>query len=173
MVGPSFRVRLERRRTRLGDCCISVDGSCDPAGIDDLDGLASEKIERLALAGEKVPAGMYAEQALRALGHYERLVEQNRIARGQDVRVTLSYVERGEAEAGVVYATDARISDDVEVVAEFPASTHEPISYPAVLLDSASSEGAEEFYRFLFSPAAADIFRQHGFAITAEQADAG
>ena len=53
-----------------------------------------------------------------------------RIARAENVRAALLLVERGEAPAGIVYATDAAVAPDVAVAGTFPADSHEPITYP-------------------------------------------
>ena len=136
----------------------------NPAGVMKPEDLLKEGVAKVALAGESVPAGQYAAESLRAAGVFERLDAEGRIARGQDVRVALSYVERGEAEAGVVYATDARLTDEVEVVHAFPADSHGEVVYPAVLLKAGeSSAAAREFFEYLFSPEAEAIFRKHGF----------
>ena len=132
-----------------------VKGPADLAGI----------VAKVALAGEQVPAGKYAEQALRRAGVYEGLVGARRVARGQDVRVTLSYVERGEAEAGVVYATDAKRSARVEVVHTFDPATFDKVVYPLVLLKAGETNpAAEAFHAFLQTPAAGAVFAKHGFA---------
>jgi len=78
------------------------------------------------------------------------------------VRATLTYVERGETDAGIVYATDARITDKVEVVHTFPTDTHDAIQYPLVLLKDGA---ARDFYRFLQSDEAKGVFRKHGFMV--------
>ena len=59
-----------------------------------------------------VPAGIYAVEALKKLGWWTLL--KNRIAPAMDVRGALTLVARGECAAGIVYATDATISDGVE-----------------------------------------------------------
>ena len=71
-----------------------------------------------------VPVGIYAKQSLEKLGWWPSL--QGRIVGTDDVRTALAFVERGECALGIVYATDARISDKVEVLAQFPADTHMP-----------------------------------------------
>ncbi|MFV2066520.1 MAG: molybdate ABC transporter substrate-binding protein [Pirellulales bacterium] len=136
----------------------------NPAGIQTPDDLLMARVKKIALAGERVPAGIYADQALRALGLDERLLNENKIVRGQDVRVTLSYVERGEVDAGIVYATDARITQYVDVVYVFQDATHDPIIYPAMLLDESKGKpSARRFYEYLRSADAKAVFEKYGF----------
>jgi molybdate transport system substrate-binding protein len=126
--------------------------------------LLGPRVKRVALAGENVPAGIYAEQALRAMKLYEPLVERNRFVRGQDVRITLSYVARGEAEAGVVYDTDARIDSAVQVVDKFDPKFYDRIVYPLVLVKrERTNPAARTLYEYLCSTDAAIVFEQHGF----------
>ena len=138
-----------------------------PAG--NLEGVSSpadlfgESVSHVALAGESVPAGQYARQSLSAAGVYERLVDENRIARAEDVRQAMSFVEAGAAEAGVVYATDAAASERVEVAYRFPPDTHDAIIYPLVRLKD-TDPAAREFFQFLKSEAASAIFREYGFS---------
>lgn len=107
-----------------------------------------------------VPAGMYAEQALRNLGLWEAL--EPRLARAGDVRAALALVARGEAPLGIVYATDAAVSADVAVAALFPENSHAPITYPAALVKGAAPAAAA-FLTFLTSPEARAVFRTYGF----------
>jgi molybdate transport system substrate-binding protein len=106
----------------------------NPAGVNEPEDLASPAVKKLALAGENVPAGKYADQALEKLGLLEQLQDDRRIVRGQDVRAALSFVERGEAEAGVVYATDVAAAPGVEIACEFDPALHEEIVYVLVLV---------------------------------------
>jgi molybdate transport system substrate-binding protein len=152
-------------RPLLGNRLVIVTPRGNPAGIASPGDLLGERVQRIALAGEKVPAGLYAEQALRHAGVLAGLVENNRIARGQNVRLTLGFVETGEAEAGIVYATDARASQKVDVVHTFPPEAHAAIVYPLVLLKSPRSDGAgRRFLDFLFTSAATAVFERHGFS---------
>ncbi len=85
-----------------------------------------------------VPVGIYAKQSLENLGWWQSL--QGRIVGTDDVRTALAFVERGECPLGIVYATDAAISDKVEVLASFPESTHTPIVYPFALVKGRTRE---------------------------------
>ena len=137
----------------------------NPARIAAPRDLLSKEVSHVALAGENVPAGIYAGEALRAAGIYEKLIEEGRVARGQDVRLTLAYVETAEAQAGVVYATDAAVSGKAEVVHTFDPASHEPIVYPIVLLETArESPEARRFYEYLQGGEAAAVFRKFGFS---------
>lgn len=109
-----------------------------------------------------VPAGRYAEDALRWLGCLEAVTP--RFVTAQDVRATLRLVELGEADVGIVYATDARSSDAVVVVATFPAESHTPIHYPLARL-TGSREGAEALQAFLVGDAARAAFTKAGFGL--------
>lgn len=133
-----------------------------------LDVDAGQKLEsafrgKLAMGDpEHVPAGTYAKQALSALGSWDAL--KDHVVFANDVRGVLTFVERGETGAGIVYATDARMSDKVKVVAELPADSHEKIVYPAALTRSASTT-AQQFFDYLQSDDADEVFRDAGFSI--------
>lgn len=118
---------------------------------------------RLAVGNlESVPVGMYAKQALEKMGLLEAL--KPRMVSCDSVRNVLFFVERGEVDAGIVYSTDAKISDRVAVVSVFPEELHDPVHYPAaVCTGSKHPEPAFEFLKFLQSPEAAEIFKRYGF----------
>jgi molybdate transport system substrate-binding protein len=109
-----------------------------------------------------VPAGIYGKQALESLGWWPRL--QGRIVGTDDVRTALAFVERGECALGIVYATDAAISDRVEVLAAFPENSHDPIVYPFALLEGAGPE-APAFLDYLETAAAQTVFEKYGFEL--------
>lgn len=118
---------------------------------------------RLALGDpDHVPAGIYASEALQALGAWAQL--EPRLARAEDVRGALAFVERGDAPLGIVYVTDARASAKVKIVAVFPPQTHSPIVYPAGIVKGFDTPAAEKYYAFLRGPAARAVFVRYGFA---------
>lgn len=108
-----------------------------------------------------VPVGIYARQSLESLGWWSPL--QGRIVGTDDVRTALAFVERGECPLGIVYATDAKISDKVEVLDRFPDDSHQPIVYPFAAVKGARPQ-AQAFLQYLqTSPTAAAIFERYGF----------
>jgi molybdate transport system substrate-binding protein len=146
----------------FGNTLVLVVPRGNPAKVAKPADLTGPTVKRVAVAGPTVPAGIYARQALKALDVWDQLGQ--RVVSGENVRVTLTYVERDEVEAGIVYATDAKISDRVEQVYAFAGSTHDPIRYPLVLLErGADHPAARRFCDFLASPEAAKIFTKHGF----------
>lgn len=116
---------------------------------------------RLATADpDSVPVGRYARSALTALGVWDEVAA--RLARAENVRAALAYVDRGDAPLGIVYASDALVDRGVRVVDTFPADSHAPIVYPVALTKSAKAEAAG-FVRYLFSPQAHQAFVRYGF----------
>lgn len=109
---------------------------------------------------DAVPVGKYAKMALTHLGVWSEV--QDKIAPADNVRAALALVARGEAPLGIVYRTDALIEKQVRIVADFPASSHDPIIYPAATTAHAR-DGAADFVKFLSSPTAQAIFARYGF----------
>lgn len=110
---------------------------------------------------DSVPAGIYAKQSLEALNWWNGI--KNRIVGAQDVRGALAFVERGECAAGIVYETDAKISNKVEIAAIFPEDSHKPIVYPVALVVGAKP-GSQNYLDFLKGPEASVVFTRYGFS---------
>jgi molybdate transport system substrate-binding protein len=111
-----------------------------------------------------VPAGTYARQTLEHLGMLATV--EKKIVLAKDVRAVLTYVETGNADAGLVYQTDAQGSAKVRIVAVAPTDSHDPIVYPAAILKGAKNlSEAKSFFTFLSGTEAREIFQKHGFLI--------
>lgn len=110
-----------------------------------------------------VPAGRYARQALESLGLWQ--AAEARLARADNVRAALLFVERGEAPVGIVYGTDAAISERMRVIGTFPPGSHTPITYPFALTRRGDTEAGRALLAFLTGPAAAPTWRRFGFAL--------
>jgi molybdate transport system substrate-binding protein len=133
----------------------------------DFSGLADGSIRLIALGDPaNVPAGQYGRQTLIALHLLDKL--NSKFVFAKDVRQVLTYIETGNADAGLVYASDAQASTKVRVVATAPDSSHDPIVYPAAVVKGTHNEqAARQFLEYLSSPAAHAIFVKHGFTIAA------
>jgi molybdate transport system substrate-binding protein len=125
--------------------------------------LSSPAVKLIALGDpNSVPAGDYGKQVLTSLGLWDAV--QSRLVLAKDVRQVLSYVETGNADAGIVYATDARESSKVRVTATAPPGSHTPVVYPvAVLTGSRHEAGARSFVAYLAGEEARAVFIRHGF----------
>ena len=111
---------------------------------------------------DSVPAGIYAKDSLIYLNWWDGI--KTRIVGTQDVRGALAFVERGECAAGIVYETDAKISNKVDIVATFPEESHKPIVYPMALVVNAKNVN-NDYFSYLQSSNALDIFKKYGFNI--------
>lgn len=108
-----------------------------------------------------VPVGRYAQQALTSLGVWGAV--ESRVARTDNVRAALLFVERGEAPFGIVYGTDAIASGKVNVAATFPADSHAPVVYPFAIVAGHDRPDVRRFFEFLRGPQAEAIYRRAGF----------
>lgn len=127
--------------------------------------LKDEKIKKIALGTpESVPAGKYAKASLTHENLWNDV--QNKVVFTKDVRQVLTYVETGNVDAGIVYKTDALISDKVKIGETAAATSHEPIHYPlGVIKESKHKKEATSFYEYLQSKDAQSIFKKYGFTV--------
>jgi len=158
---------VAERRDLLGNRLVVVTPSMQPLKLQQLTDLAGSEVKHLALALEPVPAGHYARESLKKAGVWEQVKE--RVHEAGDVRATMMLVARGETEAGMVYATDAAMTDKVRVALEVPEELHTPIHYPLVLVRrTGSAPQARAFYDFLDSETSQTHFREAGFQVLGE-----
>ncbi len=158
------------RMSPIGNRLVLVQARSAPPWRGPLSSLPAqlEANARLAVADPAhVPAGLYAREALEAMGLWTQL--SHRLAIADNVRGALALVARGEAPLGIVYATDARLSERVNVVAEFPASTHTPIRYQFAVVRNRLTPPVAALFERLTGAAALDVYAAHGFSI--EQAE--
>jgi molybdate transport system substrate-binding protein len=128
-----------------------------------LDALRAPSFSRIAMGSpESVPAGRYAREAMTAARVWDALAP--RLIFGNNVRQVLAYVQRGEADAGIVYRTDAlRAGNAVRIDCELQG--HTPVTYPiAVTAHSTAPEEARRFLDYVLSPAGQETLARHGFS---------
>jgi molybdate transport system substrate-binding protein len=142
---------------------VLVVPSDNPARIAGLDDLARAGT-KLVVGAEGVPIGDYTQAMLERAGRTDVLA--NVVSREEDVKGVLGKVRLGEADAGFVYATDARAAgDDVDVV-ELPAAAQEDVAYPvAVVAGTARREAAEAFVARLLGRDGRAALRAAGFGV--------
>lgn len=131
--------------------------------LDNFYDLISKEITIIAL-GEpnSVPAGKYAQEILTSFKIADKV--NSKAVYAKDVRQVLHYVATANVDAGIVYRTDARISNQVKIVATALETSHSLITYPiAVIKNTSDKEAAIEFTEFLTRPQAQAIFHDYGF----------
>jgi molybdate transport system substrate-binding protein len=157
-------------RTFLGNALVLVAASGNATVLDIKPGFAlADAIGDGKLATGTpgaVPLGTYAKEALIALGVWDSLM--GKIAGTENARIALALVARGEADFGIVYASDAKSAAGVRVIGQFPAQTHSPIAYPFAVTAASQNARAHAFLDYLSSETALTVFREAGFAILPE-----
>lgn len=158
MIDPQQQTQL------LTNSLVVVTSSDVKAQVTQLKDLLQPALKKIAIGiPESVPAGKYAEEALQHDGIWHEL--QSKIVQAKDVRQVLQYVETGNADAGIVYKTDALTTDQVNVAFQIDAVTYTPIEYPmGIIKSTAHHKEVETFYTYLQSEAAMNIFTKYGFS---------
>ena len=150
---------------------VVIASANNPRGIATPRDLAKPGV-KLVLAGKDVPVGNYARQALDRLSadpaygaDFSRRALANLVSEEANVRQVVARVQLGEADAGIVYASDVTpaLRDQVEVIA-IPEQFNVVAEYPVAVLEGAANEhGARAFISYLLSPAGQAVLARHGF----------
>jgi len=156
-------IDADSRRDLVGNALVLIAPAQAATNLHSFQDLTGPAVKNIALGETStVPAGMYAQQTLEHLGLFAAV--QKKVVYAKDVRAVLTYVETGNADAGLVYQTDANTSKKIRVIAIAPPDSHDPILYPvAVLRDSKNKPAARAFLEFLQGPDARAVFQKYGF----------
>ncbi|OMF38442.1 molybdate ABC transporter substrate-binding protein [Paenibacillus sp. FSL H8-0548] len=142
---------------------VATDASTSIQKIEDL---TKAEVKTVAIGiPESVPAGSYAKEALTSVKLWDVL--QPKSVQGKDVRQVLQYVETGNAEAGFVYKTDALTTDKVKIGFTVDPAAYKTIQYPIGIVKATKhAKEAEDFYKYLQSQEALDVFVKYGFSVS-------
>jgi len=156
---------LPATRTNFaGNGVVLVNPFLSSIRIESFEDLRKTEVKRIVIGNPKtVPAGRYAEEVLKSLNLWERIIDKLVLA--ENVRQALDYVARNEVDAGMVYTTDAMIrSKEVKIVMKAPHGTHQPVVYPIGVVKGTKKEFlARDFIAFVVSRDAKDILKKYGF----------
>lgn len=143
---------------------VPKNSEAGPLAFEDL---RMDALKKIAIGNPKtVPAGRYADEAIRASGRYEALREK--LVLCENVRQVLDYVIRGEVDGGFVYRTDAAQAAEGEIRQAFAVSPemHAPIVYGLGRLTAANNpELVERFIAFIAGPECREILTAAGFLL--------
>jgi molybdate transport system substrate-binding protein len=125
------------------------------------------KLKRIAIGSPKsVPAGQYAEEAMKKADVYDQLVNDRKLVLALDVRQALVYADRGETDGAFVYKTDALLAKEATILFEVPRDFHMPITYPmALTVAGRANPEAQDFFRYLSSAEAGKVLTKFGFVL--------
>lgn len=164
------------RLAREGRANAPVDFACNelvvafpadnPAGLRDFAELP--KARRIVLAAAEVPAGAYTEELLRRadrrLGSdFSRLVLSRTVSRELNVRQVLAKVSLGEADAAIVYRTDARAAGARVKTLEIPPALNVVARYSAATIKDSGHPLAQAFVDELAGAPGRDTLAAAGF----------
>lgn len=154
----------DTRRNLLTNRLVLIT-SKNGVALSDFKQLTDARIKKIAIGEPKsVPVGQYAQEMLTKIGIWQQI--QPKLVLGNNVRQVLTFVESGNADAGIVYTTDAKSSQKVAVRATAAANLHSPIVYPlAVIKTSRNPAAAKAFVEFLAGDRAKMVFVKYGFGI--------
>lgn len=154
----------ETRRNFAGNTLVLIVPAQPKTTLRSFADLARSEIGRVAIGSPKtVPAGQYAEEALRNLKLWDAL--QPRLVLAENVRQVLDYVTRGEVDAGIVYASDmARVHGEAVIAAYAPKGSYSPIQYPiAVIKETGNRADAQRFIDLIISSTGQAVLKKYGF----------
>ena len=140
----------------------------NPAALKKLEDLANPGI-KIVLAAEEVPVGKYARQALDLMDAsfgtgFKDKVLANVVSNEDNVKQVVTKVQLGEADAGIVYTSDAIAAPDLKTI-EIPADLNVIAKYPiAPLSKSENADLAAKFIEYVLSAEGQAILAKWGFA---------
>jgi molybdate transport system substrate-binding protein len=119
------------------------------------------KASTISLCAKTAPCGLYATTVL---SRYGVVISESKISRGVDATATLNAVATGDADAGIVYATDALSAKKSVATISIPAGKNVKAMYGiGVVRGSKNSKQAEAFISFVLSPAGQKVLNTFGF----------
>ncbi len=153
------------RKSLLSNRLVIIGQKESPFELHQIQDLNTPQFSRIALADPQgVPAGIYAKSYLESKGLWSALLPH--IIPTENVRAAMAAVESGNADAAIVYLSDAKSSTKTRILYDIPAADSPRISYPvAILRESAHLDSAKKFMETLQSPTAQEIFIKHGFIV--------
>jgi molybdate transport system substrate-binding protein len=160
-------VATDAARIFLSNRLVVILPATNPAELKQLQDLSTSGI-KLVLAAEEVPVGNYARQALEKMNDgfgsgFDQQVLANVVSNEDNVKQVVAKVQLGEADAGIVYISDAVAAPDLKTI-EIPADLNVIAKYPIVpLANSANSDLAAKFTAYVLSPVGQAILQKWGF----------
>ena len=155
----------DTRKDLLGNNLTLISSAEKESVVKDVESLLSDDVKTIAI-GEPadVPAGQYAEELFKNMGIWDQI--QPKLVYAKNVRAVLEYVDGGDADAGLVYHTDALLMENGKIICDAPEDKYTAVNYPAAIMSEAPQpEAAADFYEFLQTDEVKTIFEKYGFIV--------
>ena len=158
-------IDTDTRKDLLENKVVLISPTNSTLHIKSFTDMTNANVTKIGLGEPKsVPVGQYSEEILSNLSILDTV--KQKAVYGSDVRNVLSWVRTGEVDCGIVYATDAQIANDINIIAEAPEGTHKKVIYPiATIKSSANKEEAKKFIDYISNDKAAEAFKNYGFTV--------
>lgn len=155
----------ETRKDLLENKVVLISPKNSNLNIKSFTDITNSNVKKLGLGEPKsVPVGQYSEEILSNLSILD--IAKEKTVYGSDVRNVLDWVETAEVDCGIVYATDAKIAKNINIIAEAPEGTHKKVIYPiSIIKSSQNKEEAKKFIEYISTDKSKEIFQNYGFTV--------
>ncbi|MEI0596706.1 molybdate ABC transporter substrate-binding protein [Brachyspira pilosicoli] len=155
----------ETRKDLLENKVVLISPKNSNLNIKSFTDITNSNVKKLGLGEPKsVPVGQYSEEILSNLSILD--IAKEKAVYGSDVRNVLDWVETAEVDCGIVYATDAKIAKNINIIAEAPEDTHKKVIYPiSIVKSSQNKEEAKKFIEYISTDKSKEIFQNYGFTV--------
>lgn len=155
----------ETRKDLLENKVVLISPKNSNLNIKSFTDITNSNVKKLGLGEPKnVPVGQYSEEILSNLSILD--IAKEKAVYGSDVRNVLDWVETAEVDCGIVYATDAKIAKNINIIAEAPEDTHKKVIYPiSIIKSSQNKEEAKKFIDYISTDKSKEIFQNYGFTV--------
>lgn len=155
----------ETRKDLLENKVVLISPKNSNLNIKSFTDITNSNVKKLGLGEPKnVPVGQYSEEILSNLSILD--IAKEKAVYGSDVRNVLDWVETAEVDCGIVYATDAKIAKNINIIAEAPEGTNKKVIYPiSIIKSSQNKEEAKKFIEYISTDKSKEIFQNYGFTV--------
>lgn len=154
----------DTRKNLLENKVVLITPVNSTLNIKSFNDMANPNVKKIGLGEPKsVPVGQYSEEILSNLSILD--VVKAKAVYGSDVRNVLSWAETGEIDCGVVYETDAKIANNINIITQAPEGSHKKVIYPiAIVSSSENKEEAKKFIDYISTDDSMKVFEKYGFS---------
>lgn len=161
-------IETDTRKNLVENKVVLITPVNSALNIKSFNDMANPNVQKIGLGEPKsVPVGQYSEEILSNLSILD--IVKPKAVYGSDVRNVLSWVETGEIDCGIVYETDAKIANNINIVTQAPEGSHRKVIYPiAVIKSSQNKEEAQKFIDYISTDSSMEVFNKYGFSSALE-----